>query len=767
CRDPKTSGGFGPNVGHDADLVNPRAQNAGGVGSPERGVGPRSGRVVGSGDGECEVGGDRVVPNKWVLEIFTMGSLVIQECAHFGVVAFIAGLQQADGSFASDAWGEVKNLTQHPSMSFGEVVALPASCSTPGVEPDCLEQLRQDCLAASEKCFCGDYGYLFHEGFASFLETNASEEEGASFFYCCSLESCKHLAHNYDSAGLALLIVGVIGVLISTLYLQLPRRIVTLKPNDEEYLAPAWRGDGAALHDQVPFHEWCVNLEDLRQFRRLVMHAVAQGQLRPTERDPFEVMDWTGGSFLMEVRNFRPPVLLAGGYLYAMLAAFGIAAIALSPPYLSEHLKRLSVAVSCTLMSTLGARLDLITEMGELGWMVSKLSWFQLCCCLEIDRVMTSDAYLRSQFLQRGFSGRLVEAECSAVADKENIHHELALSGKAQEVEDAVQTLMHMNLVTPELESIVSLAGTLGDVSYFRWFLVSFGVMVWAIFPLVNYGLGPGNKFSAFHGTLLVEAILWLALLAWLPPERQTFATSWMKVWLLHLLVFDIYDYGSDNQSLVAAAVVGPLCILVSLAGPLRVARIPCLGILLIKLFAYCALSSLTILDALDQIDVDACVDWILRCMNYEGSFGPVPRAESHAAYVFCAVQALALVDALEAVDVDRLGWWLCERQTPSGGFNGRPEKARPFSKRWKEEAPDVCYSWWILSALVTLDRAHWIDMEKLADFIALAQDQEEILGSRGAEVRRECFGLDESSIFHIISRARSHRSASTIFRRG
>lgn len=113
--------------------------------------------------------------------------------------------------------------------------------------------------------------------------------------------------------------------------------------------------------------------------------------------------------------------------------------------------------------------------------------------------------------------------------------------------------------------------------------------------------------------------------------------------------------------------------------------------------FAYCALSSLTILDALDRVNVDACVDWILsypqqnspgcqsqgftkfphfmviskvilrnsqyenrsscktrsstaaagswqfnalrRCMNYEGAFGPVPRAESHAAYVFCAVQ--------------------------------------------------------------------------------------------------------------------------------
>ena len=45
-------------------------------------------------------------------------------------------------------------------------------------------------------------------------------------------------------------------------------------------------------------------------------------------------------------------------------------------------------------------------------------------------------------------------------------------------------------------------------------------------------------------------------------------------------------------------------------------------------------------------------------------------------------------------MDPDSLGWWLCERQTRFGGFNGRPEKA-----------PDVCYSWWILSTLDTIDR--------------------------------------------------------------
>merc|ERR1719198_1750401 len=90
-------------------------------------------------------------------------------------------------------------------------------------------------------------------------------------------------------------------------------------------------------------------------------------------------------------------------------------------------------------------------------------------------------------------------------------------------------------------------------------------------------------------------------------------------------------------------------------------------------------------------------------------------RDPSLTRHTFCAVQALTLIDAMDAVDTDRLGRWLCERQTPSGGFNGRPEKA-----------PDVCYSWWILSALASIDRAHWIDGEKLAAFIHLAQDEED-----------------------------------------
>lgn len=29
-----------------------------------------------------------------------------------------------------------------------------------------------------------------------------------------------------------------------------------------------------------------------------------------------------------------------------------------------------------------------------------------------------------------------------------------------------------------------------------------------------------------------------------------------------------------------------------------------------------------------------------------------------------------------------------------------------------------VCYSWWVLSSLIMIDRVHWIDKEKLAKFI-------------------------------------------------
>ncbi len=91
---------------------------------------------------------------------------------------------------------------------------------------------------------------------------------------------------------------------------------------------------------------------------------------------------------------------------------------------------------------------------------------------------------------------------------------------------------------------------------------------------------------------------------------------------------------------------------------------------------------------------------------------------------------ALAIADALSCVDADRLGAWLAQRQLACGGLCGRPEKA-----------PDVCYSWWVLSSLSILEKRHWLCGPALRDFILRCQD-----GAKGGISDRPD---DEADVFH------------------
>jgi len=163
--------------------------------------------------------------------------------------------------------------------------------------------------------------------------------------------------------------------------------------------------------------------------------------------------------------------------------------------------------------------------------------------------------------------------------------------------------------------------------------------------------------------------------------------------------------------------------------------------------FTYCALSCLALLSRLplpkwaednksedvnngsDIIDIHKAVYYIISCRNFDGGFGCVPGAESHAGQVFCCIGALSIAHSLHLLNeennkngssdsnggADLLAWWLAERQCDSGGLNGRPEKQA-----------DVCYSWWILSALSIMGRVSWIDTSKLGHFILNCQDDDD-----------------------------------------
>ena len=59
--------------------------------------------------------------------------------------------------------------------------------------------------------------------------------------------------------------------------------------------------------------------------------------------------------------------------------------------------------------------------------------------------------------------------------------------------------------------------------------------------------------------------------------------------------------------------------------------------------FAYCALSTSTLIGKPDCIDRARIVKWIDACKNFDGGYGSDPGGESHAGQVFTCVGGLAV----------------------------------------------------------------------------------------------------------------------------
>ncbi|TVU05166.1 hypothetical protein EJB05_48319, partial [Eragrostis curvula] len=131
--------------------------------------------------------------------------------------------------------------------------------------------------------------------------------------------------------------------------------------------------------------------------------------------------------------------------------------------------------------------------------------------------------------------------------------------------------------------------------------------------------------------------------------------------------------------------------------------------------FSYIALCTLSLLHRLHKIDVQKAVDFIVSCKNLDGGFGAMPGGESHAGQIFCCVGALAIAGSLHHIDRDLLGWlcMFCISHSPTTDLIELLELLK------------VCYSWWVLSSLIMIDRVHWIDKEKLTKFILNCQDKE------------------------------------------
>ena len=99
----------------------------------------------------------------------------------------------------------------------------------------------------------------------------------------------------------------------------------------------------------------------------------------------------------------------------------------------------------------------------------------------------------------------------------------------------------------------------------------------------------------------------------------------------------------------------------------------------------YCALSVASLLNLLTPELTSGCAQFIQSCQSFQGGLAGYPGVEAHGGYTYCAVAALTLLDAMDQVDLDQLLFWFVSRQMSfEGGFCGRTNKL-----------VDGCYSFW------------------------------------------------------------------------
>ena len=146
-------------------------------------------------------------------------------------------------------------------------------------------------------------------------------------FTCCPGDS----NDGYTSCGedgyvsilpVLLLILGIVGVAASTLTIRYTKGLEALRSEDLSIAeGKMLQSDGASLHRTVEKHRWCVTLEDLRQFRRLIRHAVANGVIKPTDQDPFDISDSRIGPsmYTVNMQYIKPVTALAGNPSWALM----------------------------------------------------------------------------------------------------------------------------------------------------------------------------------------------------------------------------------------------------------------------------------------------------------------------------------------------------------------------------------------------------------------------------------------------------------------
>jgi hypothetical protein len=214
---------------------------------------------------------------------------------------------------------------------------------------------------------------------------------------------------------------------------------------------------------------------------------------------------------------------------------------------------------------------------------------------LEADRLWASAAAVTTQQLQNGFTGHLRDAKCSVPADGARIREELASRHKGENdngtdhlrlVDKNVGDIIRMGMITTRLRKAEELAGPLGDVSIWGLGPASIGLLYLAVTAKQIEGGWCGGQTSLEIWFVLLQGLCWTVVLARSPPDCVAFATGSLT-FLLVPNILGIVEYGLTKNfcatNYFTAVSVGPMIVMLSIAGPARVAQVPAFGPVLVR----------------------------------------------------------------------------------------------------------------------------------------------------------------------------------------
>jgi len=124
--------------------------------------------------------------------------------------------------------------------------------------------------------------------------------------------------------------------------------------------------------------------------------------------------------------------------------------------------------------------------------------------------------------------------------------------------------------------------------------------------------------------------------------------------------------------------------------------------------YIYCAVAISSMLNDYSGINIDKAIEFIRKCLTYEGGFGLVPGAEAQGGATYCSLASLSLLnrlDTLSTFDNNNIINWCLNRQ--AHGYQGRTNKE-----------PDSCYSFWVGGSLAILNSFHLTDIDDVSPFV-------------------------------------------------